>query len=77
MTPAALTATELARLLRVNPATLAAHLDSLYAEGLPRPRSIGRCRRWSAAAVEDWLAHRGGRAAPSTQDKLLAKIDAL
>lgn len=77
MTTAALTAAELARLLRVNPATLAAHLESLYADGLPRPRWIGRCRRWSAAAVEDWLAHRGRRDAPSGQDKMLARIDAL
>ena len=52
----AINATELAALLDVHPASLAKHLPELYRQRLPKPRKIGRCRRWSRQAVLDWLA---------------------
>lgn len=66
MTKLALDATEVARALDVHPATLAAHLPEMYRRGFPRPQKIGRCRRWSRQAVEDWLA--GGAKASSRDD---------
>ncbi|HYF40929.1 MAG TPA: hypothetical protein VEA35_00650 [Ramlibacter sp.] len=70
----ALTATDVARLLRVHPATLAGHLPALYRQGFPRPREIGRCRRWSADAVVAWLAGKPQAGPKSETESLLEDI---
>lgn len=56
----ALTSNEVAQLLKVHPETLARELPSLYSKGFPKPRMVGKRRRWLEQAVLDWLA--GGRA---------------
>jgi predicted DNA-binding transcriptional regulator AlpA len=80
MEPDVLDATEVARLLRVNPATFSAHLDDMVKQQhFPAPRSIGRLRRWSRRAVLDWLAGEAAKRATSSPRKrdALAVIDAL
>ena len=51
--PLALTARDVARLLKVSPR----HLATLNATGrLPRPVRFGRSVRWNAEELREWLA---------------------
>jgi predicted DNA-binding transcriptional regulator AlpA len=58
--PEALDAEQVGRLLGCS----AAHVRRLAARGLfPAPIELGALRRWSRAAVLEWLATRGGMTA--------------
>lgn len=72
--PEVLDLKDLARLLRVNPATLTIHIDDMVKQqGFPTGRRIGRLRRWSTRSVLDWLAWRTH--GPETKRKNSQRID--
>jgi hypothetical protein len=56
----ALTTSDVAKLLKVHPETLTGNLRTLYGRGFPKPQLVGKRRRWSADAVERWLAGETG-----------------
>jgi excisionase family DNA binding protein len=61
--PEYLTVEEIARLLRVSPATARAWNRRLPADGRPRPIKVGARLLWDRAEVEAWLKtrHAGSR----------------
>ena len=62
-----LTTSETAALLAMSPRSFRAHRRGLYGAGFPRPLALPGARpRWSADAVQSWLARRAGLLQVST-----------